>query len=363
MKRITWLTPTFFLDVDALIVPELSKTFKIVWIICGNRESDEYLELKAKTKSEDLSVEFYQLRAKWYSPFSYVETRNLYQYLIDKQSDIIYIDNAPQLFSYIAAIRALPIARTVFATHNVKTPKGARHEKLARYYMVRLLKHFQNFQTFSKNQRDYLNTLVKGKNVLYAPLTLKDYGIAGTRTSDSKINFLSFGHIRNYKRIDLLIEAAQMLYEETGVEFKVTIAGHCTNWQEYAGLIKYPQLFDLKIGFIKDRDIPELFANADYLVLPYQDLAQSGAITVAFNYNIPVITSDIPQFKEFVTDNVNGFLFTSESAIDLKNIMAKVLDFSSEKYQELVYSTTEYVKQNYSLSAIANLYINYFNQL
>lgn len=360
-KKITWLTPTSFIDVDILIVPELAKTFRIEWIIVGKEKPAIYDKLEAST-SERLSIKFWHIKSNWYQPHTFFEYCKLFKYITKCVTNIIYINRAPTLFIFSAAKAFLPKDRTVFATHNVKIPKGANHEYLARFYMHRLLHTFHNFQVFSKNQNDYLNQLIQGKNVLYAPLALKDYGAKGVRTiSKDCVNFLSFGQIRNYKRIDLLIEAAQMLYEKTEKKFIVTIAGNCPSWSEYAKRIKYPELFDLHISFVDDNEVAGLFANADYLVLPYQDLAQSGAITVAFNYGVPVITSDIPQFQEFVEEGKNGYMFKSEDAQALKEVMQKALLQSKEDYKSLVASTEQYVKENYSLEAIVQRYINYFN--
>lgn len=363
MNSISWFTPISFIDVDILIVPELSKSFKIDWMIAGSRKPAVYAKLKAMA-SDNLQVEFQTIKYKWYNPLSYLEYRKAFKILVKKDYDLIYIDKAPQFFNYYAAKNILPKEKTVFASHNVKTPKGAHFEHKARYYMKKLLNTYQNFQVFSRNQLEYLNNMVDGKNVLYAPLALKDYGEKGERTlHHDVINFLSFGQIKHYKRIDLLIDAAQNLYEETGKKFVVTIAGRCPSWGEYSKRIKYPELFDLHIGYVDDSEVADLFANADYLVLPYQDLAQSGAITVAFNYGVPVITSDIPQFQEFVEEGVNGFLFHSEKLECLKEIMLKALELPKKDYMELLKSTEDFVNKNYSLQAITNKYKDYFNQL
>ena len=363
MKTITWVTPISFIDVDILVVPKLSGKFRIHWIILGSRKPAIFTDLEKKS-SKYLFVEFYEMRYKWYSPLHYFAFRKFVHYIIDKQSDIIYIDKAPQLFEYYASAALLPKDKTVFATHNVKTPRGARLEFLARFYMKKLLDNFQNFQVFSLNQRDYLESMVRGKNVLYAPLALKEYGKKCERTSNPDIvNFLSFGHIRHYKRIDLLIDAAQMLYEETQQRFVVTIAGKCSSWERYSDRVKYPELFNLYIGFVDDNDVADIFSNADYLVLPYQDLAQSGAITVAFNYGVPVITSNILPFQEFVEEGVNGFMFQTESANSLKEVMNRCLIMKKEEYYSLQESTKKFVREHYSLEAIAQKYIEYFNKM
>lgn len=361
VEYIHWLTPASFIDVDILIVPQLAKEFKICWMILGRRKPCVYDKLEAMS-SDRLQVSFYRIKSKWFLPTSFIEYKRLFKSMSESSSNLIYIDMAPQLFAYYAANAVLPKERTVFATHNVNTPRGARLEKMARYYMGKLLHNFQNFQVFSRNQLACLESKVQGKNVLYAPLALKEYGPKGSRTQhQGVVNFLSFGHIRHYKRIDLLIDAAQSLYEETGKKFKVTIAGNCPSWGEYARKIRFPELFDLQIGYVSDDYVAELFSNADYLVLPYQDLAQSGAITVAFNYGVPVITSDIPQFREFVEEGTNGFMFKSENVESLKNVMCHALVLEKENYDALLQSTEKYVRDNYSLRSITEKYIEYFN--
>ena len=367
MKKIVWLTTDYFVDVDRDIVPYLSEYYLINWVILGNsnEEPQIYNELQHEVLlKRNIKLEYYAVTAKWYTLKSYAEYVKLFRALVQKDADIIYIDSSLLFGAFHAASKCLPKGKTVIATHNVKTPKGARLETFARIYMKLLLRRFSNFQVFSKNQYEYLKTLVSGKNVLYAPLALKNYGARTERTEHvGFVNFLSFGHIRKYKRIDLLIDAAQQLHEETRMGFVVTIAGSCPEWDLYKERIRYPHLFDLRIGFISDDDVAPLFSNADYLVLPYQDLAQSGAITVAFNYNLPVITSDIPQFLEFVNPGSNGYTFESENVNSLKDVMKRCLEMSQEQYVALKERTKQYVDLNYSLSSIGGRYIDYFNRM
>ena len=60
---------------------------------------------------------------------------------------------------------------------------------------------------------------------------------------------------------------------------------------------------------IDDCEVAEFFAKHDFLMLPYQDVAQSGPHMIAYYYNLPVIASDIEGFNERVVDVVFGFLF------------------------------------------------------
>lgn len=70
----------------------------------------------------------------------------------------------------------LPKDKCVAACHNVTTPQGAKWEKIAKIYTSCWLTYFKNIQVFSKGQYNKLVSLYSGKNVLMAPLALKDYG-------------------------------------------------------------------------------------------------------------------------------------------------------------------------------------------
>jgi len=360
-KEITWVTPIAFIDNNIDLVPYLAKKFRIHWIILANQKPPIYEIIKQKETST-LEVLYYQVVTKWYSPMTFLTMKQFYSYLKSFNSDIIYINNAPQLWSYYAARLVLPKEKLVLALHNAKIPKGARNEGLAKFYMKKVIRNFHNFQVFSLNQKEYLESCSTGKNILFAPLPLLHYGKKVVRTKYlDKINFLAFGFIRRYKRFDLLIEAAQLLYEDTRIDFVVTIAGNCNDWDKYQSLIRYPHLFDLQIGYIADESVAELFSNCDYLVQPYQDLAQSGPLLLSFYYNVPVIVSDIPPFKEFVQEGLNGYMFKTEDPVSLKEVMKALMKKDKVEKELFLKSLEGYVKDNYSFERLSEKYQKYFN--
>ena len=64
---------------------------------------------------------------------------------------------------------------------------------------------------------------------------------------------------------------------------------------------------------MKNDEIILYFQEADYLVLPYDESTQSGPLLIAYNYNIPVIASDIELFKTMVCDKQNGSYLKKET--------------------------------------------------
>ena len=97
--------------------------------------------------------------------------------------------------------------------------------------------------------------------------------------------------------------------------------------------------------------------------MPYQDIAQSGAITVAFQYNVPTIVSDIPQFHEFVEDGKTGLMFKSEDVVALADKMQYVLDSHRSIYPRLKQNQADFVKRELSIESIIAKYKAYFEKL
>ena len=362
MKSIVWVTAGCFIDVDIDIVPALAEHFKIHWYVWGAMSQGDAKRMTAVIQSDNLKIDYINIKNKWYSPFVFFEYCKILKH-IAKEGDLLYVDNGGGLCFYQALYHVCNLNKTILAIHNVKTPKGARYERLARFNTKYAVRHFRNIQTFSHNQHLYLNSLASGRNVLEAPLMLKYYGKPTKERINVTFNFLTFGHIRGYKRVDLLIEAAQELAERTDKKFKVTIVGNCKNWEQYEGLITKPELFDVRIGFVENEDIPNYFNDADFFVLPYQDLAQSGAITVAFQYNVPVITSDIIQFKEFNDGQTYGLMFKSCDSHALSVEMERALNFTEEEIAQMKNCQQEFVKKNFSANSILGKYTNYLNKL
>lgn len=365
---ISWITPSYFIDVDMPIIVELQKTETIYWQITafGQLTNDERKFVESNISNcKNLKVEYVSIPYAFYS----LKVISIYQDFIERAKsnnpDVIYTSFQAAPYGPIL-YRQLPLCKTVAACHNVSTPQGANQEHYARMMTYLHLKTFKNIQVFSESQEKILKSKFSNKNVLLAPLAIKDYGepTIKERAFDPKcIKFLFFGNILGYKRVDLLIEASQILYEQGYQNFKVKIVGKCKNWAEYEHMIKYPKIFETRIERIPNEDVADAFADSDYFVMPYQDIAQSGAITVAFRYNLPIILSDLDQFKPFAIDGKTGLFFEQQNVNDLVEKMKLAIDGGSSLYTELKDGLSDFVLSKYSTPAIAQMYLKYFNEL
>lgn len=368
--KIAWITPDYYLDVDLPIVNSLSKLFTIKWMIVISRnasiiDNKKFVE-HGLTHRTNLLISFTKLQYRSFSPQIW---RSYYKIVEEAKTfnpDIYYISLYGMPHALLFYQFFLPKDKCVAACHNVTTPKGAKWEKIARIYTRCWLSHFKNIQVFSKGQYNKLVTKYHSKNILMAPLALKDYGEPKgmpDKLHTYPIRFLFFGNILEYKRVDLLIEAVNKLARMGYTNFKVRIAGACQDWEKYQELIYYPEYFELYIKRIPNENVADLFADSHYFVMPYQDIAQSGAITVAFRYNLPTITSNIEQFKEFVAEKETGLMFENGNSDDLAATMQYAIEHHEEIYCRLCNKQKDFVQRELSLESIVKRYIDYFNSL
>ena len=124
----------------------------------------------------------------------------------------------------------------------------------------------------------------------------------------SKKNILFFGLIREYKGLDILIEA----FSQLDSSYQLIIAG-----EPYGSFEKYRKLIDesplkdniyLTTHYIPDSRVGIYFSAADVCVLPYRSATQSGVSSVAYHFEVPMITTAAGGLKETIGDRGTGMI-------------------------------------------------------
>lgn len=368
MKRLSWISCDSFIDTDLQTIKRLKQYFKIkLFIVVGKRNTIDYEEMvKEALRNSDVEVDYIYMSRRQRSLMNIITYMNIIVKAKKFRPNIFYISYQGIPYGGLMYKLMLPSNKIVAACHNVSTPQGAVNERMAVYYTAYWLHCFKNINVFSESQKDILERDYPQKNALMTPFFLKDYGhpnISKDKLDTKKIRFTVFGNIVRYKRIDLLIKAAELLFEKGLDNFVVRIAGSCKDWQRYQGMIKHPELFELKIERIANDEIPNLFADSHYAIFPYQDIAQSGSITVAFSYNVPTIVSDIPQFKEFVIEGKTSLAFKSQDVESLADVMEYAIVNHKEIYPKLCVNQKEFVDNHFADDVIVGKYVDFFNKL
>ena len=365
MRRVAWITFNAFIDTDLYIVRELANLYDIDWYILksGNDKYEFVDEIKALKTIPSLKISMLQCGERLRSLSCISFYKKLLESISKSQPDIIYtsLAGAPYFIPILAKIKNRD--RVILAIHNVHVPKGGSAYWFFKLYNSLAVRFFRYYQTFSYDQYQLLKSLVPHKKVFYAPFILKDYGSAKNIRTDKRITFLNFGNIRPYKRIDILIEAIQRVYEKTNIATRVILAGRCDDWESYEKLIRYPELFDLRIHRIDNDDIPDLFSEADYFVAPYQDIAQSGSSVVAVNYGIPLIASRLPAFEEYVEDKVTGRLIEPANMDSLESVIYDIVESNNAGYDEMVDHLIHKREKLFSTESVVKRYREFIDEI
>lgn len=360
MKSVIWITGDYFIDVDRSLVPYLQKNYPewhIDWIVIKSANSNIQVPTNTPTK-------IYQLKYRGKDPRIFLEYYKIIKCLTNEYYDIIYSDYVGYPYYYPILLKKAK-KPVVHAAHNV-IPYEVWSKSL-RNFVHYIFLHNNYFQLFSKFTAEYFKEHYPNKSFFYAPMVVKDFGFVRTdhyHFDEEKINLLFFGNIVANKRLDLLIEAMKSLPVTLQEKVQLNICGNCKNGVEYyKNLIGKCSYISTHFRRIPDEDVPELFTKSQFLMLPYQDVAQSGPHMIAYNYNLPVIASNIPGFTERVENGINGFIFNVDDKKSLTNAIVKAITMEKDEYTRMKQSLSEYVKRSFSLKSVASKYIIYFNSI
>lgn len=142
---------------------------------------------------------------------------------------------------------------------------------------------------------------------------------------------LFFGLIREYKGLDLLIQAMSFLDDSC----QLLIAG-----ESYGDFGKYRQLIEASPAknriqtrnqYISDEEVPVLFSAADILVLPYKSATQSGVIPVAYHFEVPIVATDVGSLKDTVETAGTGIVCRPQAESIAEGIQ-KIFSEGTDKF-------------------------------
>ena len=123
-----------------------------------------------------------------------------------------------------------------------------------------------------------------------------------------KKNILFFGLIREYKGLDVLLEA----FGELGPEYQLIVAGEpygsFERYQEIISRLPAPDRVKTFLRYVKDSEVSDFFSAADVTVLPYRSATQSGISSVSYHFEVPMIVTATGGLKETIGDRGTGLV-------------------------------------------------------
>lgn len=138
------------------------------------------------------------------------------------------------------------------------------------------------------------------------------------------------GVIRDYKGIDLAVQAAQMAQGE----FQLLIAGkpHPDFHLDELLSIAYSNKNIVVVPeSLSEKQFSNMFKVTDVALLPYRNVTGSGALLTALTFGCGVVASDLPYFREILGDQANaGTLFNTGDCQALSDTIVEYLKVPPE---------------------------------
>lgn len=148
--------------------------------------------------------------------------------------------------------------------------------------------------------------------------------------SDDGKKVLFFGRWEHYKGIDILIEAEPLITKRVpGTKIILAGEGQLPLSTVQAKMVN-PENFIVKNFAIPDEEVPDLFRQADVVVLPYREATQSGPLHIAGSFARPSVVTRVGAMPEVIQNGENGLLIEPEDPIELARAVCWLLENPEE---------------------------------
>jgi len=141
---------------------------------------------------------------------------------------------------------------------------------------------------------------------------------------------LFFGYIREYKGLDLLLEAFEMACQQNA-SLRLVIAGKCHTpalesryWKRIQAMSSAPRIL-FRPEFIPWEEVAVYVLASDLVALPYLHIDHSGILHLAYTFGRPVIATDVGDFREMIGGDRTGWLVPPRDAAALASTLLEAL--------------------------------------
>src|SRR5579863_4623991 len=123
-----------------------------------------------------------------------------------------------------------------------------------------------------------------------------------SRRGNPEHRILAFGKWGTYKRLELMIEAFQILHNALSKTKLVVAGGDHPQAAGYVASLKKKHEGNSAIeftGYVDEDDLPGLFQSSSVAVMPYSSSTGcSGVAHLACAYGVPIVCADLPDFRQ-----------------------------------------------------------------
>lgn len=196
----------------------------------------------------------------------------------------------------------------------------------------------------------------------YGKMISREEALSALKLDPDDRYLLFFGFIRDYKGLDLLLEAmADPRLRER--RLRLIVAGEFyADEEKYLNIIREFNLQDkviLHTEYIPNEEINRYFCVADLVVQPYKTATQSGVTQIGYHFNKAMLVTDVGGLGEIIADRKSGYVVRPEASA----IADAIVDFYDKERQMAFEAEAEQLKQRFSWNQMTKVIFELYQGL
>lgn len=161
---------------------------------------------------------------------------------------------------------------------------------------------------------------------------------------ENKKILLFFGIIRDYKGLNLLIEALSHLDDSYHLLIAGEVYGSFEKYEQQIKQLNLSEKISLHNHYIGDNEVNKYFSAADVCVLPYISATQSGITSIANHFLLPLIATDVGGLKETISDGETGLMVSEVNSSAIAKVIRRY--FSENLKEKFAAKIAEHNREN-----------------
>ncbi|MFV1447543.1 glycosyltransferase [Maribacter sp. HS] len=175
---------------------------------------------------------------------------------------------------------------------------------------------------------------------------------------------LAFGKFGTYKKVEIMIDAIELIRRRTNQNLEIVIAGtDSPNTPGYLESVKkkYAHVDQLCFtGYVEEDNVPTIFEESAVVVFPYTSTTgSSGVLHQAGSYGKAVVLPELGDLSTLIKEEgYKGEFFNSKSVSSLADAIENIL--AHDSYREYLAKANYRAASAIPMSKVAKMYIEYF---
>ena len=175
---------------------------------------------------------------------------------------------------------------------------------------------------------------------------------------------LTFGKFGTYKKVEIMIEAIELIRRRTNQNLEIVIAGaDSPNTPGYLESVKkkYAHVNQLCFtGYVEEETVPTIFEESAVVVFPYTSTTgSSGVLHQAGSYGKAVVLPELGDLSTLIKEEgYKGEFFNSYSVSSLADAIENLL--AHDSYREYLAKANYRAAIAIPMSKVVKMYIEYF---